>query len=129
MNENRDKIPEGSFSRLFWEEKFKAAFQTDLRQLKCHPIIIKWCLNVKLISRAACHAVIGSNFINLPSDRTLIDYTNYFENKGGFQTEVDQQLFDEVERLKLPDNRKYFGLLVDEMQIKEGLVYNEYTGK
>ena len=84
---------------------------------------------MKLISRAACHAVIGSNFIKLPSDRTLIDYTNYFENKGGFQTEVDQQLFDEVERLKLPDNRKYFGLLVDEMQIKEGLVYSEYTGK
>lgn len=77
--------------------------------MKWHPIIVKWCLNLKLISGAAYYAVRGSNFIKLPSEITLRDYTYYFENKGGFQTEVDQQFFDEVERLKLPDNRKYVG--------------------
>ena len=34
-----------------------------------------------------------------------------------------------MERLTLPDKRKYFGLVLDEMKVKEGLVYNKHTGK
>ena len=83
----------------------------DPQQTRWHPTIIKWCLNRKLISGAAYHAVGASNFIKLPSERTLRDYTDYFENKLGCQPDVDQQLCDEVERLKLPENKKYFGLL------------------
>ena len=135
VNENLHKerinntYPEESFCRLFWEKQFKAASLTDARQIKWHPIIIKWCLNFKLISGAAYHAVRASNFIKLPSERTLRDYTNHFENKAGFQDEIDQQLCDEVERLKLSENKKYFGLLIDEMKLKEALVYNKHTGK
>ena len=133
MRENREAVskayPEGTFRRLFWDEQFKAASLTDSRQMKWHSVIIKWCLNLNLISSAAYHAVSNSNFIKLPSERTLQDYTSYFENKGGFQAEVDQQLVDEVQRLNLPDKGKYFGLLIDEMKIKEGLVYNKHTGK
>ena len=81
MKENREQInstyPEGSFARLFWEEQFKAATVKDPRQMRWHPTIIKWCLNLKLISGAAYHAVGASNFIKLPSERTLRDYTNY----------------------------------------------------
>ena len=58
-----------------------------------------------------------------------LNYTNYFENKPGFQNDLDEQLLEEVERVSLPESRKYFGLLVDEMKIKEGLVYNKHTGK
>ena len=96
MKDNSDQInkayPEGSFRRLFWDEQFKAGSLSDSRQMKWHPVIIKWCLHLKLISGAAYHAVKGSNFLKLPSERTLRDYTDYFENKGGFQTEVDHSL-------------------------------------
>ena len=48
MKDNSDQInkayPEGSFRRLFWEEQFKAASLSDSRQMKWHPVIIKWCL-------------------------------------------------------------------------------------
>lgn len=133
MHENEDHIqrayPNGSFSRLFWEEQLKAASVSDSRQTRWHPVIIKWCLNLKLMSSSAYHALRTSGFIKLPSERTLRDYTNYFANKPGFQHEVNQQLIDEVNLDVLPEERRYVALLIDEMKIKEGLVYNKYSGE
>ena len=37
-------FPQGSFRRLFWEEQLKAASQKDPRQMRWHPLIIRWCL-------------------------------------------------------------------------------------
>lgn len=133
MNENSEEIkkayPEGSFARLFWEEQLKAATASTSKQFRWHPVIIKWCLNLKLMSSCTYHALRLSGFLKLPSERTLRDYTHYFQNKPGFQDEVNQQLLEEVEKLKLPPERKYVGLLLDEMKVKEGLVYNKTTGE
>ena len=70
-----------------------------------------------------------SGFLTLPSERTLRDYTHYFTSKGGFQNEVNQQLMSEIDSLSLPENRKYAGIIIDEMKVKEGLVFNKYTGE
>ena len=133
MNDNGDKIkqayPEGSFARLFWEEQLKAATVSDARQVRWHPVIIKWCLNLKLMSSAAYHALRTSGFIKLPSERTLRDYTHYFVNKPGFQDEVNQQMVDEIKKMSIDEPRKYVALLVDEMKVKEGLVYNKNCGE
>ena len=66
----------------------------------------------------------------------LLDYlliercrTIQIENRTGYQDEVDQQLAKEVSSLRLPESRKIFGILLDEMKIKEGLVYNKHSGK
>ena len=54
MHENADQIrnayPENSFSRLFWYEQLKAASTKDPRQVRRHPVLIRWCLNLKLLS-------------------------------------------------------------------------------
>ena len=101
------------------------ASQKNPRQMRWHPVLIKWCIHLKLLSSASYHALRTSGFIALPS--TLRDYTNYFSSKPGFQVEVLQQLLKEVESLSLPDSRKYVGIIIDEMKIKEGIVYNKYT--
>lgn len=121
--------PENSFARLFWEEQLKAASVTDTRNMRWHPTMIKWCLNMMLISSSSYDAMRNSGFLKLPSKRTLQDYTNYFENKPGFQDEVDQQLLQEVSSLKLSESRNFFSIVLDEMKIKEGLVYNKVSGK
>ena len=70
-----------------------------------------------------------SGFIKLPSDRTLRDYSNVFTAKAGFQDELDKQLVDEIESKALPSYRKFVGIVIDEMKVKEGIVYNKYNGE
>ena len=36
--------PEGSFSRMFWEQQLQAASVKDPRQVRWHPVMIRWCL-------------------------------------------------------------------------------------
>ncbi len=124
MNSNKNNVKEayrdGSFPKLFWDEQLKAASLSDPRQVRWHPVIIKWCLNLKLLSSASYHALRSSGFIKLPSDRTLRDYTHYFQNKTGFQNEVNKQLLDEISLQYLPDSRKFVAVLIDEMKVKMG---------
>ncbi len=62
-----------------------------------HPLVIKWCLNLKLLSGGAYSACLRtSGFLTLPSARTLRDYSNVFESKIGFQDEVDKQLLNDL---------------------------------
>ena len=133
MRNNDEQIkkayPEGSFSRLFWEEQLKAATSKHPCQVRWHPVMIKWCLNLKLLSSSAYHALRTSGFVKLPSERTLRDYVHYFSNKPGFQAEVLGQLLKEANLQALPPSRRYIALILDEMKIKEGLVYNKYSGE
>ena len=69
-------FPEGSFRRLFWEQQLKASSVTDSRQMRRHPFMIRWCLNLKLLSSSAYHSLRTSGFIKLPSERTMRDYTH-----------------------------------------------------
>ena len=100
MNENdrnvKDEFPEGTFRRLFWEQQLKAARCIDARQKRWHPTMIKWCLNLKLLSSSAYNSLRMSGFIKLPSERTLLDYTHFFTLKTGFQTEVETMLIHEA---------------------------------
>lgn len=125
MNENHEQIkqayPEGSFARLFWEQQLKAASVKDARQVRWHPLMIKWCLNLKLISSAAYHSVRSSGFLRLPSERTLRDYTHYFKSQAGFQPDLNQQLHKEAAIDSLPESKRYIALLIDEIKGRFGV--------
>ena len=55
-------------------------------------LMIWWCLNLKLLSAAPYPAMRSVGYIRLPPERTLHDYTHYFNSKTGFQQEVNEQL-------------------------------------
>ena len=132
MNENNDSIiasyPENSFARIFWEQQLRAASVKDKRQVRWHPLIIKWCINLKLISSAAYHTLRSSGFVRLPSERTLRDYTHYFSSQPGYQMDLNLQLQKEANVESLPESRSYVALLIDEMKIKEDLVFDKHSG-
>ena len=111
MKENHERIqkayPEGSFARLFWDEQLKAGSVKASQQYQWHPLMIKFCLNLKLISSAAYHAARTSGFLRLPSERTLRDYTSYFKCKPGFQPELNEMLKKESNIDSLPESKKY----------------------
>ena len=39
------QFPEGTFQRIFWDQQLQAAKVGDLKQIRWHPAMIKWCLN------------------------------------------------------------------------------------
>ena len=123
------KFPEGTFRRLFWQQQLKAAQITDSRQMRWHPMMIKWCLNLKLLSTSAYHSLRTSGFNKLPSERTLRDYTHYFKSEPGFQHEVDKMLVEEVSLGSCTDWQKYVVILFDEMKVKESLVYDKHSAQ
>ena len=69
----------------------------------------------------------NSGCIVLPSGRTLRDYTQYIDNKLGFQNDVDEQLCEMIGFDSLQTNEKYVCIVADEMKIK-GLVFNKKDG-
>ncbi len=64
-----------------------------------------------------------------PSECTLRDYSNHIQTRTGFQNEVIEQLQKEVKIQALSDAKKDVSLLVDEMKVKESLVYDKLSGK
>ena len=133
MEENNDamlaQFPIGSFKRLFWEQQMQAARISDPRQMRWHPVMIKWCLNLKLLSSSSYHALRTTGFVHLPSERTLRDYTHYVKGRSGFQHDIDEDLKREADLKKLPDWKKHVLILIDEMKIKESLVYDKHGTK
>ena len=103
-------------------QKFKVKVK-ELTELTSNMLASVNYLNLKLLSSAAFHATRTAGFIKLPSERTLRDCTHYFKSKVGFQLEVTQQLEKEVRIEYLPENRKFCALILDEMKIKETLIY------
>ena len=68
-----------------------------------------------------------SGFLALPSEKTLRD--NYFKSRSGYHVEVNRQLQKEAKVSTLPESQKFCALIIDEMKIKENLVYDKYTGE
>lgn len=122
-------FPEGSFRRLFWDEQLKMAKLKNAASMKWHPMMIRWCLNLKLLSSSAYHALRTSGFLKLPSERTLRDYTHFVKTRPGFQDEVDSMLIREARLSDLPEWKRYVVLLLDEMKIKESLVMTRMNRK
>ena len=85
------QYPEGSFERIFWEQQQKAASMRDSKSMRWHPLFIKWCLYLRHLSGRAYEMLRDSQ---LPSQRTLRDYTHY---TSGFSPEVDRQLRDVID--------------------------------
>ena len=92
--------------------------------------MIKWCLNLKLLSSSAYHSLKTSGILVLPSERTLRDYTHWMRSDAGFSDSVDEQLLKEVgidSSVTLWDFQRHVCLVFDEVKIKEDLVYDKHS--
>ena len=133
MRENGAQLqkafPEGSFRQLFWQQQFEAASKSDACQMRWHPMMVKWCLYLKLCSSSTYDALRSSGCLTLPMERTLRDYTHHFKDTVGFEAKLDEQLLSESDVNNLEDWQKHVVLIFDEMKIKEDLVYDKRTGE
>lgn len=119
---------EGSFPRIFWETQQRAASLKDVRSMRWHPLIIRWCLYLRHLSSSAYETIRESGVIKLPSQRTLRDYTYFTKTAPGFNADVDEQISKAAKLDTCPEREKCVIILMDEMHIKEGIVYDKHTG-
>ena len=71
----------------------------------------------------------SSGCICLPSQRTLRDYTYFLDVKHGFSHEIDAMLYRDARVASCELREKYTLLLLDEMHIREHLVYDKHSGE
>lgn len=121
-------FPEDSFQRLFWEQQMAARDKKNPRSMRWHPLMIKWCLYLRYVSGKSYEILRDSGCIKLPSKRTLRDYTHCITATSGFSSDVDRYLLKLLSIRDFQDFQKNFALIMDEMYIKEDLVYNKVTG-
>lgn len=120
---------EDSFRHIFWKQQMNALSLKNKKSIRWHPLIIKWCLYLHYKSSGAYETLRKSGLLALPSGRTLRDYRHFVPSTIGFSTAVDKQLLKQVHQTKPSATlAQHVGLLIDEMYIKEGLVYNKFTG-
>ena len=122
------EVPSNSFQRLFWDQQLKAARSQSLSAMCWNPIIIKWCIYLSHLSSGGYDALRKSGCISLPSQRTLWDYTHVANVTSGFSSDVDLQLFEAAKISTCPEYEKRVVVLMDEMHIRESLVYDKVSG-
>ena len=126
-----DKFQEDSFQRIFWKQQKECIAKEGCRKkgIRWHPLIIKLCLYLKHQSSKAYETLHSSGLLALPSQRTLRDYSNAVKAVVGFSEDVDLQLRKAAHLETSADYHKLIILLIDEMHIKEELVYNKHDGR
>ena len=83
--------------------------------------MVKWCLYLRHKSSGAYELLRDSECVSLPSQRTLHDYTHYVKATAGFS---DEELARAAKITSCEDFQKYVVMLMDEMYVKEELVYD-----
>ena len=133
MTQNAQTMAEtlapGSFARVFWDSQLRASTQKDARCMKWNPVMIRWCLYLRHLSSSAYETLRGSGVVRLPSQRTLRDYTYHTKAAVGFSKDVDEQLLAAANLPSCTEREKCVILIMDEMHIREDIVYDKHTGK
>ena len=133
MEENVEEatcsFPDGSFQQLLWEQQQQASSVKDSQSMRWHPLMIKWCIYLRHLSSGAFEALRLSGCVRIPSQRTLRDYTHYVRALPGFSEDIDRQLIEAAKLQTCEEFQKYIVMVMDEMHIKEDLVYDKHSGE
>ena len=122
----RASFPEDSPQHIFWEQQLKYNSLKDKRQMRWHPLVIRFALNLRYLSGTAYQAVRQFG-IKLPSERTLYDYTHWTNSHSGIQYEFVEQFLLQVQE-GVSCGHYHTALSMDEMKLKSGLVFKHRQG-
>ena len=124
LKEKMPQFEQGSPQWLLWNQQLEQASKKDSRTMRWHPLIIRWCLSIYLVSPAAYPQMAskGNKFIVLPHVSTLKKYINYTEPTSDFNPDVIEQFVLDSRLATLKEFEKNVSLSFDEIKIKSGLV-------
>ena len=87
-----DTFSPDSPQRILWDQQKHYNSLRDEQQMRWHPLVILFALNLKYLSGTAYRALHQSEVISLPSECTLSDYTHWTTPHAGIQLEFIEQL-------------------------------------
>ena len=120
-------FPVNSPQRMFWEQQRRYSILKDKRQMRWHPLVVRFALNLKYLSGTAYQAIHQCGIIHLPSERTLFDYTHWAKVHTGVQLEFVEKFWSLLEQ-DVPCGHHHCAISMDEMKLKSGLVFSKHTG-
>ena len=122
-----------SFQRIFWAEQIKYNQLKEKSAMRWHLLIVQWTLFIRSKSFKGYEAMRESGLINLPSKRTLYNYSHCIASELGFQPEALGLLVEECKYRGMFSEtepwKAYVGLLQDEIKLKDNLVYCASTNR
>ena len=79
--------------RLFWDQQIAYNALKDKRQMRWHPLVIRFALNLKYLSTSSYRVMRQSGIIHFPSERirTLSDYTHWTKPHSGISLDVIEE--------------------------------------
>ncbi|KAK3916488.1 Transposable element P transposase, partial [Frankliniella fusca] len=114
--------------KLFWSEQLKAlSKKSKPRTMRWNPFVIKIALHLQTVSRSPYKYL--QNFITLPSERTLYDFTHVVEAKEGPIEYVIKDLKDQLDKRTRQEHEEFFNLQFDEVSIRSDIVISKSTGE
>ena len=126
--EKNTAIKGNAFQKIFWSQQLQASRLKNSKQMKWHPLLIKWALYLRHQSSKSYETLRESKCIHLPSQRTLRDYTHFIQNNVGFSNEHDEELIKSAQLESKEEFQRCIIITFDEMYVKEDLVFNKNTG-
>ncbi|SMN01062.1 hypothetical protein SPONL_1742 [uncultured Candidatus Thioglobus sp.] len=114
------------FKEIFWKQQLQAFAKKNPKSIRWHPLVVKWCLYLHHKSSGAYETLRNSGVVCLPSGRTLRDYRHFAPVTAGLSSATDKQLRDLAQ--KTSPLAKHVVVLIDEMYVRGGLVFNKSTG-
>ena len=105
--------------KIFWQQQQKAMACCNARQIRWHPMMIRFCLSLAIKSPSAYDAF--QNVLYLPSRRRLRDYKNVISPQVINELKSQTKAFSGIQR--------YIVLLFDEMKIQSNLVFDKHTNE
>jgi len=123
LREHTGNSSDGFFEILLKDQA--KALNTPARQMRWHPLVIRWCWQMYSKSHSHYEDMRQSGFLKLPSGRTLNDYKNFSSASSGWQTSMLELMKSRFVTMKIGKQGLLGGLFVDEVKIKEGLVFDQ----
>lgn len=112
------------FQKILIDSQRKCASVKKKCGMKWHPAMIRFALNLKLTSSKTYNIL--QQYIQLPNNRTLFDYTNASKVVEGISNELVGNVVSKIDP-KNADSKKFM-LSFDEIHISQNLVYSKETG-
>ena len=122
-----DHFPPDTFGHLFWQQQKKMLNKADARGNRWHPMIIKWCINMRMASGKAYNIL--RKVLRLPHDTTLKSYIHWTEPTSGLTLDSVLQMCREMKVDQLAEHQKYLVVVHDEMKVQANLVYSKGSGR